>query len=62
MVHRDMSDYLVLKAFKWYNAAYADLDGSNNADHVSTVTEQYPEIWAEYWLDRYASDRQEILS
>lgn len=52
MVHRDMSDDLALKALKWYNAAYADLDGSN-ADYVSAVTKQFPAIWAVNicWID-----------
>lgn len=56
---QNTSDYLALKAFKWYNAAYADLDGSN-ADYVSAVMKQYPAIWAVNigWIDTFLTDKR----
>lgn len=59
MVHRDTCEYLALKAFKWYNAANADLGGSN-ADYVSAVTTQYPAIWAVSigWIDTLLTDKR----
>lgn len=58
MAHRDTSDYLALKAFKWYNAAYANLDGSN-ANYVSALTKHLA-IWALNigWTDTILTDKR----